>query len=96
MKRSARLIAALAAGLVALGAAGCKGNCRQLSEKLCACADNTAQENACLTRASTEESRIGPSPSDEEVCGQLLAAGACDCHNLATKDGKVACGLARP
>jgi len=72
---------------------GCKGNCRQLSEKLCDCQVTTAAKTSCLQRVVSEEGRIGPKSADEAVCHDLLQS--CDCHKLDTYDGKVACGLAR-
>ena len=85
--------ACLAALLLAFALAGCKGNCRQLSERLCDCQPSQTDKDACLQRASSEESRIGPTAEQEQVCGQLLAT--CDCHTINTAEGKRACGLAR-
>lgn len=79
--------------LVGFALTGCKGNCRQLSEKLCQCELNTYAKDACLQRVSSEEARVGTTPQDEEVCGQLLDS--CDCHTIDTPEGKKACGLAR-
>src|SRR4051812_36204532 len=86
--------------LVCVGAAalpllllGCKGSCRQLSEKLCECQATTTAKTACLQRVASEENRIGPKSTDEAVCAQYLDR--CDCHQIDTPEGKVACGLAR-
>ena len=72
----------------------CKGNCRQLAEKICSCSANTADLNACNQAAGTEQARVGTTPQDEAVCHDLLPG--CDCHTINTTDGKQACGLARP
>ena len=72
----------------------CKGNCRNLAEKLCLCAANTIDKNTCLTTAATEQGRVGTTDADEAVCASLYDG--CDCHTINTPQGKVACGLARP
>jgi len=72
---------------------GCKGSCRQLSEKLCECQVTASARTACLQRVASEDTRIGPKPEDEAVCAGLLSG--CDCHQIDTPEGKVACGLAR-
>src|SRR5262244_3172528 len=73
--------------------AGCKGNCRKLSEKLCDCSANNTAKDQCLQRAAQEDGRVGPTPADDALCGQLLQV--CDCHIIDTVQGKVNCGLAR-
>lgn len=84
----------LLAALAALALTGCKTKCRQLSEKLCDCAINTAERDNCLRRASNAESINPPSETDEGYCGGLLES--CDCRLIDTPTGKVNCGLARP
>ena len=76
-----------------LGLSSCKGNCRQLSEKLCDCFTNSAERETCLRRASSEEARVSPTADDEATCKTLLAG--CDCHTIDTPEGKRNCGLAR-
>lgn len=83
----------LGAAVLSLLSLGCKGSCRQLSEKLCDCQVTTAAKTACLQRVATEESRIGPKAADEATCQGLLQQ--CDCHQIDTYEGKRACGLAR-
>jgi hypothetical protein len=89
--RRALLIAICALALG--GLAGCKNKCRALSEKLCDCSVNSLEKDACLRRASNEESRLAPTPEDELVCAELV--GKCDCHVIDTPEGKRNCGLAR-
>ena len=72
---------------------GCKGSCRQLSEKLCECQTTSVARTACLQRVASEEARIGPKAADEALCSSLL--NGCDCHQIGTAEGKRACGLAR-
>lgn len=72
---------------------GCKGSCRQLSEKLCECSANSTEKTACLQRAANEESRIAVQPADEARCEELLDG--CDCRLVDTPEGKQRCGLAR-
>ena len=76
-----------------LGLSGCKGPCRQLSEKLCDCSANSSEKTACLQRAANEESRIAVQPEDEATCQALLQS--CDCRLVDTPEGKQRCGLAR-
>jgi len=73
--------------------AGCKGNCRKLSERLCECEANSYLKDDCNRRAANEEGRIGTKPADENRCAALLET--CDCHTINTPEGKRACGLAR-
>lgn len=79
--------------LFGLALTGCKGNCRQLSEKLCDCEINSAAKDACLQRVSSEDSRIGPTADQDATCSKFLDT--CDCHLIDTTAGKEACGLAR-
>lgn len=76
-----------------LGLSGCKGSCRQLSEKLCECSANSTEKTACLQRAANEESRIAVQPADDARCAELLDS--CDCRLVDTPEGKQRCGLAR-
>jgi hypothetical protein len=84
---------ALLAFVAALILTGCKGDCRQLTEKLCECSQTTLEREACLRRASAEDARVAPTAEDEQVCGQLLPG--CDCRIIDTPEGKKACGLSR-
>lgn len=90
MRRTAA-IALVSSALLAL--AGCKGPCRELSEKLCDCAVNSYEKDACLQRTANEQSRFEPTVEEEDVCEQRLEQ--CDCHTIDTEEGKRACGLAR-
>ncbi len=74
--------------------AGCKGNCRKLSERLCDCAASNSLKDVCLQRAAQEDGRIPGTAADEARCSALL--NTCDCHTTNTVQGKVNCGLARP
>ncbi|AKF79762.1 hypothetical protein SAMN05443572_1011047 [Myxococcus fulvus] len=75
------------------GLAGCKGPCRELSEKLCDCSINSVEKEICLQNASREESRVEPTPEQEAVCETKLAG--CDCKKIETAEGKRECGIAR-
>ena len=77
----------------AVALSGCKGNCQQLSEKLCDCAQSSGEKQSCLTRVSSAQGTIGTSATDEALCGRLM--NRCDCHIINTPAGKQACGLAR-
>lgn len=102
MRRSAA-IAVLSLAL--LGLAGCKGACRELSEKLCDCSTNSVQRELCIRRAANDEARVEPTAEEEVVCEERLAS--CNCDPLkpnqttdevdedAINRAKIACGLAR-
>ncbi len=75
------------------GLAGCKGACRELSEKLCDCSLNSVERELCLQRAAEEENRVEPTAEDEVVCESLVEQ--CDCNQIETPEGKAACGLSR-
>lgn len=75
------------------GLTGCKGACRELSEKLCDCSTNSVEKELCLQRASREENRVEPTEEDEAACEERLAG--CDCRRIQTEEGKAACGLSR-
>lgn len=89
--------------LALLGLSGCKGACRELSEKLCDCSTNSVQRELCIRRAANDEARVEPTAEQEAVCEERMAA--CNCDALrpdqdnvdedAINDAKVACGLAR-
>jgi hypothetical protein len=88
----------IAAAVLALAA--CKGNCRQLSERLCACAINSVDQNTCLQTAAAAEGANPAAPNDEAVCAALLkppdGGYGCDCRLIDTREGKIRCGMARP
>ncbi len=81
----------LFAALVLLG--GCNDNCRNLSNSLCNCADNTTDRNTCLQGVSNRASNTSVSSAQDAYCASLLPL--CDCHTVNTVQGKYECGLAR-
>ena len=95
MARSAPLMRFVLLLVVGLGLAGCKGQCRQLSERLCECALNTNERSTCVSRAANAEGANPPSFADEDFCRAKLQPGQCDCRLIDTPEGKVRCGLAR-
>jgi hypothetical protein len=74
--------------------AGCKSDCRKLSEKLCDCTTNTTDRTVCMQSASLKETYSPPSDADNATCRALYDG--CDCHLISTPRGKVQCGMARP
>ena len=91
--RPTRLLALALAAVALAVAPGCKGRCRALSEKLCECAINSVEKDACLRAVSAREGSAVPSVEDEATCASLLPG--CDCHTVDPAAGKKACGLAR-
>ncbi len=90
MRRTLAL-ALVSSALFAL--AGCKGPCRELSEKLCECTTSTVDRDFCLQRVSNEQARFEPTADEEAVCQARIEE--CDCHTIDTDEGKRACGLSR-
>lgn len=78
---------------VAVFLAGCKSTCRQLSEKMCDCSNNTSERTSCLQRVANVESLFPPTAADEATCEGLLEQ--CDCRLIDTPEGKERCGFAR-
>lgn len=95
MTRSAPLMRLILLLVVCLGLAGCKSQCRLLSEKLCECALNTNERGNCVNRAASLESNNPATPDQETACRVRLLANDCDCRLIDTAEGKVRCGLAR-
>ncbi|MGA9525856.1 MAG: hypothetical protein WBV82_30635 [Myxococcaceae bacterium] len=91
IKRALQIMAVATVAL--LGAAGCKGSCRQLAEKLCECEPNTVDRENCLQGVSQRSSAAAVTEQDEATCEALL--NQCDCNNIDTAEGKRACGMAR-
>lgn len=97
MHRSAAIAVLL---LALLGLTGCKGACRELSEKLCDCSTTSLEREVCLRTASNDDALFEPTAEDEAVCEEKLPS--CDCRsiqNATTPEellaAKQACGLAR-
>lgn len=97
MARSAPLMRLFFLLVVCLGLAGCKSQCRQLSEKLCECALNSNERSNCVNRAASAEGGIVSTAEQEAGCRERLQTGPgqCDCRLIETAAGKIRCGLAR-
>jgi hypothetical protein len=98
MRRSA---AFAVLSLALLGLSGCKGACRELSEKLCDCSTNSVQRELCIRTAANDEARVEPTAEQEAVCEARLDKCNCDAlrpdQNASEEDikeAKEACGLA--
>ncbi len=89
-----RLPAVLAASVLCLlFAGGCKNKCLELAQKICECEPTSTLRDNCNQQASQQGSQVVVTPEDEQNCAELLDK--CDCHNLDTAEGKLACGMAR-
>jgi hypothetical protein len=97
MARSAPLMRLALLLIASLGIAGCKSQCRQLSERLCECELNSNERSNCVSRAANAEGVNPGNFAQEEYCRARLQPGpeGCDCRLIATKEGKMRCGLAR-
>jgi hypothetical protein len=78
---------------VSVGLSGCKGPCRQLSERLCECERSTFERENCLQDVSTKDGSATVTADDEAFCQSKLEV--CDCNALDTVEGKRNCGLVR-
>ncbi len=88
-----RSFATAVLSLALLALSGCKGPCRELSEKLCDCYTNSLEREFCIRRASNDEAAVEPTAEQEAVCEQKLET--CTCEIKDTPEGKEACGLSR-
>ena len=77
-----------------LGLSGCKGACRQLSEKMCDCNTNSVERELCVRRASNNEAVFEPTAEQEAFCESKLESCECGKVDIDTDEGKLACGLA--
>ncbi len=93
MARSAPLMRLVLLLTLCLGLAGCKSQCRLLSEKLCDCALNSNERSNCAAQAASREGVFPATNAQEEICRAKLST--CDCRLIDTAPGKVRCGLAR-
>lgn len=96
VRRPMNRVVLLAFASFLLVTAGCKSQCRLLTEKQCDCTTNSTDKTNCLTRASQQDSTFGvgagATAEDEERCEALLEG--CDCRLLDTQAGKERCGIA--
>jgi len=89
--------------LALLGLSGCKGACRELSEKVCDCSTNSVQRELCIRRAANDEARVEPTAEQEAVCEMRIDACQCEVLQPNREDvteediarEKVDCGLSR-
>lgn len=85
---------ALLLAAAALGALHCGHPCRELSDRVCRCAQNAEQEARCLrqVRSLASQDRAGRNTDAARQCAELLET--CTCEALAAGD-LAACGLAK-
>ncbi len=93
-----RSVAFAVLSLALFGLTGCKGACRELSEKLCDCSTTSLEREVCIRRATNDEALVEPSAEDEAFCESKIED--CKCgeadFDIESTQGKMACGLARP
>jgi hypothetical protein len=80
--------------LVLPALSGCKSSCVELAGKICDCQATQTDRDNCNTAESSRASSINPTAEEEATCAALVDS--CQCHELNTAAGKMACGLARP
>ena len=90
----AAFVVALLFGAGALS--GCGNACLSLAQQICQCLPEDGTRAACNQRAKEGGNGFSVRPADETYCQQKLDENACDCHNLNTTEGKLACGLGYP
>ena len=79
--------------LLCLGPVGCGDPCKDLAEKVCACAPTAAEQEACAQRLGQLAQQQGANGATRSRCAELLARGQCTCKQLASGD-LTACGQA--
>ena len=91
-----RVAAAALLCATALLMEGCGNACLSLAEQICVCLPDDGTRAACNKRAKDDEAIYAVRPEDEVVCQQKIDAKTCDCNQLGTPEGKLACGLSYP
>jgi hypothetical protein len=94
--RVVKVLPLLACMLTLTAAAGCGDPCRDLANQICVCFPDDGTRATCNQKAKDSESIFPVDQQDKEFCQKRLDSGACNCHNLATPDGRKACGLTYP
>jgi len=72
--------------------AGCGNACFKLADQICSCQPDDVSRANCQSRARDLEKIFPVSSQDQELCQEKLDSHACDCQNLTTPEGRVACG----
>jgi len=84
--------------------AACGSPCQDLGDRICDCQPAGAARDQCKSAVKTQlgSGAQTPGQADEAYCQEKLATcrdpgiGVGLCEWLATRDGKIACGLAYP
>jgi hypothetical protein len=79
--------------LLSVGLDACASDCLKLAQRICDCQPTATQRDTCNTEASSQKSLINLTAADEAACSAALDS--CDCRQLNTPEGKVACAQAR-
>lgn len=96
-RRAFSALRLLACVLTLCTAVGCGGDaCLNLAKQICICLPDDGTRAACNQRASDGEAVFAVRPNDQAYCQRLLDAKSCDCNQLNTPAGKLACGLSYP
>jgi hypothetical protein len=92
--RNVKLLPLLACMLTVTLASACGNACLDLASRVCNCLPDDGTRATCNRRASDSEAVFPVSEQDSNFCQQQLDSNACDCKQLATPEGKAACGIA--
>ena len=75
-------------------AAGCGDACLDLAGRICNCLPDDGTRAECNRRAKDSEANFPVTQQDRTYCQHQIDTNACDCTQLATPEGKAACGIA--
>ncbi len=93
MSRPLRIAAAALLCATALLMEGCGNACLSLAQQICVCLPDDGTRAACNKRAKDDQAIYSVRPEDEAACQATIDAKTCDCTQLGTPEGKLACGL---
>jgi hypothetical protein len=94
--RVVKVLPLLACVLTLTLGAACGDPCRDLASQVCNCFPDDGTRAVCNQRAKDAESVFPVGQADAQYCQQKLDSHACDCTNIATREGRMACGLTYP
>lgn len=91
-----RLPGLLLGAALLLAQEGCSNACLALASQICQCLPEDGTRAACNQRAKDGSNSFPIASQDEAFCQRKLDEGKCDCKQLNTAEGKLACGLSYP
>ena len=94
MRKFVKVLPLFASMLTVILATGCGDACLDLANRICNCLPDDGTRAECNRRAKDSEATFPVTQQDRNFCQHQLDTKACDCTQLATPEGKAACGIA--